>query len=266
MPQMAKRQPVPTANTDASPLEALAAEVAADVARLERELRAEVRADVATQMLRLSDLVTDRLKSLRNGETGPAGVDGPEGAQGIPGPPGEAGERGERGEQGPVGNLPLVRAWSEGVHCAGDVVGLHGATWQASCNTAREPPHDDWVCLAAAGVDGRDAPVGEVCGLYDPARHYKRFDLVAHDGGEWRAKHDDPGRLPGPGWALSAVQGKRGAKGEAGPRGPSGTAGPMIVEWSINGYLAVPIMSDGTAGPALDFRALFERYDAEARR
>jgi integrin beta 3 len=266
MPQMAKRQPVPTANTDVSPLEALAAEVAADVARIERELRAEVRADVATQILRLTEIVTERLGGLRNGETGPAGTDGPEGVQGIPGAPGEAGERGERGADGPAGKLPPLRVWTEGVHYEGNVVSCAGSTWQAMRDTAREPPHEDWTCLAAAGVDGRDAPVGEVCGLYDAARKYKGFDLVAYDGGEWRAKHDDPGRLPGPGWALSAVQGKRGAKGEAGPRGPSGAAGPIIVEWSINGYLAVPIMSDGTAGPALDFRQLFERYDAEARR
>jgi hypothetical protein len=236
----------------------------------ERDLAiAEVRCEVAGQILRLSEIVTERLAALRNGESGPAGVEGvegPEGVQGIPGPPGEAGERGEPGPAGPPGKLQQVRAWAEGVHYKGDVVVVHGATWQASCDTAREPPYEDWTCLAAAGVDGRDAPVGEVCGLYDPGRHYKRFDLVAHDHCEWRAKHDDPGRLPGPGWALSAKEGKRGAKGEAGPRGPSGPAGPTILEWSINGYLAVPIMSDGTAGPALDFRALFERYDAEARR
>jgi hypothetical protein len=117
--------------------------------------------------------------------------------------------------------------------------------------------------LAAAGTNGRDAPVGEVYGRYEPGRAYKRFDLVSHHGGEWRAKRDDPGALPGDGWALSAVQGK---KGDPGPRGMAGSAGPQIVEWEIRGYTAVPIMSDGSAGPALDFRPLFERYDAEAQR
>jgi integrin beta 3 len=119
--------------------------------------------------------------------------------------------------------------------------------------------------IAAAGEDGVDAPVGQVHGRYDPAGQYKRFDLVAHDGGEWRARKDDPGPLPGAGWALSAVQGKQGKPGSKGETGPRGQAGPVIAEWSIAGFAAVPIMSDGTAGPALDLRALFERYDSEVR-
>jgi integrin beta 3 len=120
--------------------------------------------------------------------------------------------------------------------------------------------------LAAAGSNGRDAPVGQVYGRYDPAGQYKRFDLVAHDGGEWRARKDDPGPLPGSGWALSAVQGKQGKPGAKGDAGPRGAAGASIAEWSIAGFAAVPIMSDGTAGPALDLRALFERYHDEVGR
>jgi hypothetical protein len=166
----------------------------------------------------------------------------------------------------PSARFPAIKLWAEGVHYDGDLVLCHGSTWQAVRDTAREPPHDDWILLAAAGTNGRDAPVGQVYGRYDPAGHYKRFDLVAHDGGEWRARKDDPGPLPGSGWALSAVQGKRGAKGEIGPRGQAGPAGASIVEWSIAGFAAVPIMSDGTAGPALDLRAFFERYHDEAAR
>jgi integrin beta 3 len=256
---------------------------------------AELRAEVATLSLRVADLVTARLAEVKDGEpgpagpqgpagepgpqgaagergepgeVGPAGTEGPEGVHGIPGPPGAPGERGERGApgiEGPPGKLAAVREWSECIHYEGAVVSRHGSTWQAVRDTAREPPHEDWILLAAAGTNGRDAPVGQVYGRYDPAAQYKGFDLVAHDGGEWRARKDDPGPLPGAGWALSAVQGKRGAKGEIGPRGQAGPAGASIVEWSIAGFAAVPIMSDGTAGPALDLRALFERYHEQAR-
>jgi hypothetical protein len=267
--------------------------------RRERDLAiAEIRAEAAAQALRISDLVAERLAAVKDGnlgpagppgpigepgpqgaagargeqgEAGPAGGNGPEGIQGIPGPPsapGERGEKGERGEPGPAGMMPTVRIWAEdGINYEGSLVAHAGSTWQALRDTAREPPHKDWICLAAAGTDGRNAPVGEVCGRYDPTREYKLLDLVAHDGGEWRANRDNPGRLPGPGWALSAVQGKRGAKGEPGTpgaRGPTGTAGPQIVEWAVNGFVAVPILSDGSAGPGLDLRGFFERYHDQA--
>lgn len=169
----------------------------------------------------------------------------------------------------PAARFPAVKLWAEGVHYAGDVVVWKGSTYQAAIDTAREPPHGDWTTLAIGGIDGRDAPIGEVFGKYDPTGSYKKFDLVAHDGCEWRARCDDPGPLPGAGWALAAMrgsQGSRGLKGDAGERGPAGPAGARITRWSIDGFAAVPIMSDGSAGPALDLREMFERYDTEARR
>lgn len=297
-----------TAAIAVSPLDALAAEVAADVARIERELRAEVAMVLSEIRQEMAALRADRaetelwiaarLTQLKDGEPGPpgergpSGEPGPQGEQGEPGPQGPAGERGERGQQGEAGErgidgppgeqgipgppgapgergaegapgkLAEVRAWADGVHYQGELVLCHASTWQARRDTAREPPHDDWILVAAAGVDGRDAPVGEVFGRYDAARQYAQYDLVAHDGGEWRARTDNPGPLPGPGWALSAVQGKRGKTGEQGPRGE---AGPRIAEWTIRGYRVVPILTDGSAGPALDLRQFFELYDAEVR-
>lgn len=259
----------------------------------ERDLAvAELRAEIATLSLRITDLVNERLAKVKDGEPGPpgppgppgeagergepgVGITGPAGEKGIPGPPGGLGERGERGEAGPAGErgpegapgklVPLA-AWNGGICYEGDVVTHAGATWCAARDTAADPPGDDWIMVAAAGVD---APVGAVCGRYDPQRQYRLFDLVAHDGGEWRAKRDNPGALPGDGWALSAVQGKRGAKGETGepgPAGPRGEASPRISGWSIKGYTAVPTMSDGSAGPVLDLRQVIERYHAEAQR
>jgi hypothetical protein len=149
---------------------------------------------------------------------------------GPPGPQGAPGERGEPGEAitGPTGEQ-----------------GLPG------------PP----------GEPGPEPYVGEVCGLYDAAREYRKYDLVTLHGAEWRARQDTPGALPGDGWALAAKAGERGKRGEIGPagmRGLQGNPAPVIVEWAVRDYRAVPVMSDGSAGPPLDLRALFEQYHAEA--
>ena len=146
---------------------------------------------------------------------------------GLQGPQGERGERGEPGEAvvGPTG--------PEGVP---------------------GPP----------GAPGEVPYVGEVCGLFDPEREYRRYDLVSLHGAEWRAKCNAPGPLPGEGWALAAKAGDRGKRGEIGPRGERGMPAATVSEWQVRDYRAVPVMSDGSIGPALDLRMLFEQYHSEA--
>jgi len=182
--------------------------------------------------------------------------------------PGESikGDPGERGEAGPAGKLQGMKAWARGVHYEGNVVTHRGSTWCAERDTAEEPPHADWLLVAARG---KDAPVGEVRGAYDPEAEYRKFDLVAWNGGEWRAKGDDPGPLPGDGWALSAQKGARGRtgeRGEPGLQGPAGAPGPAITDWLIDSreFRAIPVLSDGSAGSPLDLRALFEAYHVES--
>ena len=153
---------------------------------------------------------------------------------GPPGPPGERGERGEPGEAitGPPGE-PGIQ-------------GLPG------------PP----------GEPGEVPYVGDVCGLFDATRDYRKFDLVTLHGAEWRAKRDTPGPLPGDGWAMASEAGRRGKpgeKGERGERGPAGERGASIAGWTVREFRAVPIMSDGSNGAPLDLRELFEQYHAEAR-
>ena len=146
---------------------------------------------------------------------------------GAPGPPGERGERGEPGEA---------------------VTGPPGEPG---------PP----------GPPGEVPYVGEVCGLFEPTRDYRKYDLVMLGGAEWRARTDAPGELPGEGWALAAKAGERGKRGEFGARGERGPPGPAaaaIVGWDIKDFRAVPRMSDGSVGPPLDLRHLFEQYHAEA--
>lgn len=202
------------------------------------------------------------------GKRGPAGVPGEPGARGEPGRPGAVGATGELGERGPEGlpgKFKASKEWQRGVHYESQLVTHEGSTYCATRDTSEQPPHDDWSLVAAKG---RDAPVGEVRGLYDEKEQYNKFDLVAFNGAEWRAKYDNPGSLPGDGWALSSRQGDRGKIGPAGPAGSVGSPGkpaPTIVEWVRDGYSAIPMMSDGTAGPALNVREFFELYHGEAR-
>jgi hypothetical protein len=184
------------------------------------------------------------------------------------GPPGPVGPR---GEQGPPGKLPLVKLWvPETVHYAGDVVAYDAGTFQARRDTGQPPSHADWRCLATAGRDGKSITVR---GTFNETAEYRRLDVVARNGGSFIALKDAPGPCPGSGWQLLASQGKRGAageKGERGPPGPRGDAGASaatIRDWKIDRarYLATPVMSDGSDGPQLELRGLFEQFFSEAR-
>lgn len=207
------------------------------------------------------------------GQAGEAGLPGAKGADGCDGSPGEKGdagqpgEKGERGLEGPAGKLPIVKAWAEGIHYEGAVVTHRSGTFQASKDTATEPGHADWICLAARGEDGRTP---EITGTFDAGRSYKRLQIVALNGGSFVALKDDPGACPGAGWQLIASPGKRGEKGASGDRGERGLRGeigPAIVGWrnNLKTYEAVPVMSDGTEGPPLNMRDMFERFMIETR-
>lgn len=156
---------------------------------------------------------------------GPAGIDGKDGAPG------------ERGEPGPMGMLPSVKAWERGVHYSGAVKSHSGGTWQAVRDTAEEPPHEDWVCLAAPGSNGRDGQSLNPRRLWVAEEEYRRLDVVALNGSSFVALKDDPGPCPGEGWMLMTSPGKRGERGEKGDRGERGlpgTAGPSIVSASFD--------------------------------
>jgi hypothetical protein len=191
---------------------------------------------------------------------GPPGPEGPQGDVGPQGPP---------GPEGPPALFPQVKAWSpDAISYRGDVVTHAGATWQAQRDTAKEPPHPDWIELAMPGRDGRDAVSPTVRGTWRADATYKFLDVVALNRGSFVAKYDNPGICPGDGWQLlvSAVKGERGLRGE---RGPSGPPGPpiAIASWVIDraSFTASPIMSDGGEGPPLELRGLFEQYQFETR-
>lgn len=161
----------------------------------------------------------------------------------------------------------------ERVYYEGEVVAHKGSTWQATKDTGQMPPHPDWIGLAFRGMDGTGP---QPRGVFKEAERYNFLDIVTRDGGSFIARKDDPGPCPGEGWQLlvqrkngkdgaSGEPGPRGERGERGERGPQGEAAPAIVGWSLDParYVAVPLLSNGKKGPALELRGLFEQFQDE---
>ena len=231
------------------------AEEQAKWAREQARMRAEadaiiahLRSEVAIARAQIEQLITQRLSTVRDGEVGP------------PGP------KGESGPPGRDGRLPNVTEWSGSVHYEGDLVHHGGSLWQCIRDTGHPPPHPDWGCIARAGRDGR-TPI--ICGTWSSEADYRAYDVVACGGASFIALRDAPGVCPGDGWQAIALPGKRGRQGEPGPRGEKGERGPpgpAIIKWEVNreAYTALPIMSDGTSGPLLELRGLFEQFYHEA--
>lgn len=131
------------------------------------------------------------------------------------------------GRDGKDGKMPIAREWTDEVHYAGSIVIHAGGTWQATRDTAKEPPHGDWACLAAPGADAKGFTV---CGTYDPEAAYAEKDVVMTGGSSFVALRDAPGPCPGDGWQLWASKGSRGAQGERGLKGDTGAPGRDAVE------------------------------------
>jgi len=176
----------------------------------------------------------------------------------------------ERVKAGLPSKLPLAKAYqSDSVHYRGDLITHAGATYQAACDTCREPPHDDWVCIARAGVDGHTP---NFRGVFNANKIYARFDAAEFDGTSYIATCDNPG-IPGfdAGWRVLARRGGKGPVGEAGRQGQRGARGargedaPTIVAWTLDckNFRAIPTMSDGKAGAPLELRGLFEQFVLE---
>ena len=176
-----------------------------------------------------------------------------------------------RGPTGPAGKLPIGKEWTrETVFYEGAVVMYDGGSYQALRDTG-EPPDNaaHWQCLAAPGRDAKP-----IChrGTFKGNVEYAAYDAVALNGGSFLALHDKPGPCPGPGWQLLSAPGKRGGagpQGDRGPRpGPPGKDAATIVCWTMDrgAYTVTPVMSDGTSGPPLNLRGLFEQFVDETGR
>jgi hypothetical protein len=178
-----------------------------------------------------------------------------------------------RGPAGPPGKLPIAKEWTrETVYYEGQVVTYDGGSYQALRDTGESPDNEThWRCLAAPG---RDAKSIRHRGTFTEGSDYAAYDAVALNGGSFLALRDKPGPCPGPGWQLLTAPGKRGVAGERGPQGDRGSTGAaglpgkdaaVIVFWTTDraAYTVTPIMSDGTSGPPLNLRGLFEQFQDE---
>ncbi len=184
------------------------------------------------------------------GEKGERGADGINGRDGAEGAAGRDGADGKDGRDGAPGKLTIAKAWDGKVTYAAEVRIHKGATWQAVCDTGSEPGGEDWICLAARGVDGKDADEIEVRGTWDAASLYRRLNIVALNGAAFIARKDDPGVCPGEGWQVIAMRGKPGEKGmqgQRGERGEQGPAGPAVLhlEADANGIVTL-VNGDGS--------------------
>jgi hypothetical protein len=169
------------------------------------------------------------------------------------------------------GKLPVAKLWQpDSVTYEAQVVCHDGALWQACKDTAQTPGGSDWVCVARAG---RDALTPKIRGAYDAHKTYAHLDIIECDGAGYLARRDAPGvpGIPGDGWQLMSRSGRRGPAGERGPQGRKGERGargedaPTIVSWMLDqkNYRAIPTLSNGTQGAALELRPLFEQYQLE---
>jgi hypothetical protein len=188
--------------------------VVASVLSEMREEMAALRATRAEIELRADRKITARLATLQDGPPGPHGE------RGEPGEPGEgiAGPPGEPGIPGPPGAFLEPREWSEGIHYQSALITHAGSTWYARRDTASSPPGDDWICVAAAGAEGRSFTLRNA---WNDKTEYRALDVVVMGGGSFAARRDNPGQCPGDGWLMIAEKGKPGKPGE-GMRGPPG--------------------------------------------
>jgi hypothetical protein len=168
----------------------------------------------------------------------------------------------------PPAQFPSVKAWQEDVvYHEGEIVAFAGGCYQAAKDTARAPGAKDWVCLARSG----DSLTPR--GAYDEHADYRCLDVIMVDGSSFVALKDAPGPCPGADWQLLASRGSRGdrglqgERGLPGPKGDAGASGATIRDWKIERerYVATPVMLDGSDGPPLELRGLFEQFLSEVR-
>ncbi len=161
-----------------------------------------------------------------------------------------AAKPGPRGETGPPGKFAALKAWAGGVHYEASLVTHHGASWCAMRDTAEEPPHADWLCIAERGTDGRTPAFR---GAWKAAQAYEALDVVMCDGSSFIALYEAPGACPGDGWRLLAARGKSGPPGAAGPIGERGYPGPpgaapVALEIDGEGLLTLRLSDGGSIG------------------
>jgi hypothetical protein len=225
-------------------------EIAAAAGQAERERDLLLGKKLAEHELRLMQLETairNRLAELRDGEKGERGEKGEQGEKGEAGQAGAPGAKGDQGDQGNPGEK------GEAITGPAGRDGIDGKDGAPGERGERGLPGEP-------GVDGRSFNMRKT---YDPAEKYFQNDVVTLNATWFVARKDDPGTCPGADWKAGPV-GKTGPKGEPGAPGEPGKVRD-VVSWDVDRkrFQAVPILSDGSKGPPLNLRPLFEQFQAE---
>jgi hypothetical protein len=121
------------------------------------------------------------------------------------------------------------------------------------------------------GSSGAKLKFFTVRGAWRKGERYDRTDVVTRGDTWYVAKRDDPRSVPGSGddWIAGPV-GTPGMTivGPPGPRGPKGAAGAdaaRVRSWTVDRatYSLIAVRSDGSKGPVIPLRGLFEAYHSE---
>lgn len=269
--------------------------------RREADYRART-AELEVRLLTAANLERDlaeRLATLKDGEPGKDGEDGahghgvdaievtqtdavvefafavgdvryeyevelPAGPPGQPGKDAEPAEPGEPGKDGKDGKLTPAAPWVDEIAYEGAVRTHNGATYQALRDTAKEPPHEDWACLAERGVDGSDGRSFNIRDTWNADEEYKALDVVALSGSSFAALKDNPGACPGPDWKLIAGRGKSGRPGEPGRRGEPGPPGPPVKAMTVNDEGLLTLENADGSTVTCDLYPLLSRIDRKS--
>lgn len=158
------------------------------------------------------------------------------------------------------GVFPVLLAWTDAVHYAGDIVTHGGSMWQAQRDTGREPPHGDWECIVAKGDRGEPGPSIIHRGTWSPdVGDYRALDTVALGGSSFLAVRDDPGQCPGDGWRLLASRGATGKPGVKGDQGRPGKDAHALVAADIDDEGKVRLTSADGSTVDLDLYPLLAK-------
>ena len=136
---------------------------------------------------------------------------------------------------------------------------MSSCTWAAPIRAVRHRPRAPHraAVVATAGRDGCDSTDGQslrVRGTYRAGEVHAALDIVAHGGGSFIARRDNPGECPGDGWQAQSLPRRRRANAGCKANRARRASAPHIVGWDIDrdSYTVAALLSDQTRSEPLD--------------
>jgi hypothetical protein len=209
---------------------------------------AEAKAEISDLRNQLERGIAEKLATVRDG---------------APGAPGAPGPKGEAGAAGRDGRLRTVRDWSEGVHYEGEVVVRNGALFQCTQDTGHPLPMKTGHASPARGamvVRRRFAALGSLTAI-----------TTRSTSAPWAAARSSRSRTIRvfvPGMAGSSSRGRvkeesQGLVASAANGGPLACRRRQSPAGLSKRNSVIPVMFNGSHGPRLDLRPLFEHYNSQ---